>query len=101
MLPQGEEFLNEVLQSDSKWNVENEIKKLRQPILILHGENDEAIPEKHGRHLFDWVHPVNNKSFLKIIPGATHTYNTKHPFEGTTPQLEEMINSVVMFIQSL
>ena len=33
MLPQGEEFLNEVLQSDSKWNVENEIKKLQQPIL--------------------------------------------------------------------
>jgi esterase/lipase len=101
MLPQGEEFLNEVLQSDSIWNVENEIKKLRQPILILHGENDEAIPEKHGRYLFDWVHPVNKKSFLKIIPGATHTYNTKHPFEGTTPQLEEMINSVVMFIRSL
>ena len=101
MLPQGEEFLNEVLQSDSKWNVENEIKKLKQPILILHGENDEAIPEEHGRSLFEWVRPANKKSFLKIIPGATHTYNTKHPFEGTTQQLEEMIDSVVMFIQSL
>ena len=82
LLPQGEEFLNEVLQSDSKWNVENEIKKLQQPICILHGENDEAIPEEHGRSLFEWVHPFNKKSFLKIIPGATHTYNTKHPFEG-------------------
>ena len=101
MLPQGEEFMNEVLQSDSKWNVENEITKLRQPILILHGENDEAIPEEHGRSMFEWVHPVNKKSFLKIIPGATHTYNTRHPFEGTTQQLEEMINSVVMFTQSL
>jgi pimeloyl-ACP methyl ester carboxylesterase len=101
MLPQGEEFLNEVLQSDSKWNVETEIKKLRHPILILHGENDEAIPVGHARSLFGWVHPANKKSFLKIITGATHTYNTKHPFEGTTQQLEEMINSVVMFIQSL
>src|SRR5450432_301712 len=101
LLPQGEEFLNEVLQSDSKWNVENEIKKLRQPILILHGENDEAVPEEHGKSLFEWVHPVNKKSFLKIIPGATHTYNTKHPFEGATQQLEEMINSAVMFIQSI
>ena len=100
LLPQGEEFLEEVLQSDSKWNVENEIKKLKQPILILHGENDEAIPEEHGRSLFEWVHPFNKKSFLKIIPGATHTYNTKHPFEGTTQQLEEMINSTVIFIHS-
>jgi uncharacterized protein len=100
MLPQGEEFLKEVLQSNSKWNVENEIKKLQQPICILHGENDEAIPVEHGRSLFEWVHPVNKKSFLTIIPGATHTYNTKHPFEGTTPQLEQLINAIVMFIQS-
>ena len=53
----------------------------------------KPIPEEHGRSLFEWVHPLNKNSFLKIIPGATHTYNTKHPFEGTTPQLEEMINS--------
>lgn len=98
LLPQGEEFLNEVLQSDSEWNVENEIKKLSQPILILHGENDEAIPEVHGRKLFEWIRLINKNSFLKIIPGATHTYNTKHPFEGTTPQLEEMINDIVTFI---
>ena len=100
MLPQGEEFLNEVLQSNSKWNVGTEIKKLTQPILILHGENDEAIPGEHARSLFEWIQPVNKKSFLKIIPGATHTYNTKHPFEGTTAQLDEMINYVVMFIRS-
>ena len=100
MLPQGKEFLNEVLESDSKWNVENEIKKLRQPVIIIHGENDEAIPADHGRSMFEWIQAVNKKSFFKIIPGATHTYNTKHPFEGTTPQLEEMINSVAWFIQS-
>ena len=37
MLPaEEEEFLNEVLQSDSKWNVKNEIKKIKHSILILH-----------------------------------------------------------------
>ena len=101
LLPQGEEFLNEILQSDSTWNVETEIKKLQQPVCILHGENDEAVPEEHGRAQFEWVHNLNKKSFLRLIPGATHTYNTKHPFEGTTKQLEDMINSVTRFIQSL
>ena len=100
MLPQGEEFLDEVLQSDSEWNVENEIKKLHQSICILHGENDEAVPEEHGRSLFEWAHRGNKNSFLKIIPGATHTYNTKHPFDGPTQQLEEMINAAVLFIHS-
>jgi uncharacterized protein len=99
-LPLGEEFLNEILQSDSKWNIENEIKKLHQPVLIVHGENDEAIPVEHARSLYNWVQSVNDKSLLKIIPGATHTYNTKHPFEVTTPQLQEMIRDMVAFIQS-
>ncbi len=99
MLPQGEEFLSEVLQSKSKWDLEGEIKKLKQPVLIVHGENDEAIPVEHGRSLFEWINPQNEKSFFKIIPGATHTYNTKHPFEGTSPQLEEMIKEVVVFIK--
>ncbi|MEO8415676.1 MAG: alpha/beta fold hydrolase [Ginsengibacter sp.] len=98
LLPQGTEFLNEVLQSDARWNVEHEIKKLHQPILIIHGENDEAISVEHGRKLFLWVRSNNKNSLLKIVPAATHTYNTKHPFEGTSPQLEEMIHATVTFI---
>ena len=100
MLPQGEELLSEVLQSDSKWNVETELKKLRQPILIIHGENDEAVPVEHGHHKYEWIKDTNKKASLKIIPGATHTFNTKHPFEETSPQLEEMIDEVVGFIRS-
>ena len=99
LLPQGEEFLNEVLQSESKWNVEAELKKLREPILIIHGENDEAVSVEHGRQKYKWIKDSNKNSSLKIIPGATHTFNTKHPFEETTPQLEEMIHEVVEFIK--
>ncbi len=101
MLPQGEEFLKEVLQGDTEWNVEKEIKKLQQPILIVHGESDEAIPVEHGKSLFDWTQPINEKSFFKVIPGATHTYNTQHPFKHPTPQLEEMIKEVTAFIESV
>ena len=93
-------LLSEVLQSDSKWNVEAEIKKLRQPILIIHGENDEAVPVEHGEHKYEWVKDSNKKASLKIISGATHTFNTKHPFEETSPQLEEMIDEIVGFIKS-
>ncbi len=98
-LPQGEEFLNEVLESDTAWNVENEIKKLVQPLLILHGENDEAIPVEHSYAKYEWAKANNNKTSLKIIPGATHTFNTKHPFEEASPQLEQMIAEAVAFIK--
>lgn len=100
MLPQGEEFLNEVLESDSKWNVENEIKKLRQPILIIHGEDDEAIPAEHGQSKYEWIKNKKKNTSLKIISGATHTFNTRHPFEETNLHLEEMIDEVVAFIKA-
>ncbi len=100
MLPQGEEFLNEVLLSDSEWNVKAEIKKLGQPVLIIHGENDEAVSIEHGLNKYKWIKDSNKNASLKIIDGATHTFNTKHPFEETTPQLEKMISEAVAFIKS-
>ena len=101
LLPQGEEFLNEILQSDTTWNVETEIKKLQQPLLILHGENDEAIPLEHSLTKFEWAKKNNDSTSLKIIKGATHTFNTKHPFEEVSTQLEQMIAEAITFIHSL
>ncbi|MEP6582736.1 MAG: alpha/beta fold hydrolase [Ginsengibacter sp.] len=101
MLPQGEEFLNEVLQSDAEWNVQQELKKLAQPILIIHGENDEAVPVEHGYQKYEWIKDGNNQASLKVIPDATHTFNTKHPFEETNPRLEAMIHEIVEFVNSI
>ena len=100
-LPQGPELLEEVLQSETKWNVENAIKSLHEPILIVHGENDEAVPAGHANALFSWARENNTRVSLKIVPAATHTYNTKHPFENSTPQLEELISTAVAWIKEL
>lgn len=100
MLPQGEEFLNEVLQSDSRWNVEKEMKKLDIPLLIVHGENDEAIPVEHSYAKYDWIKNQNKSSSLKTIPGATHTFNTRHPFDGASSQFDEMVQDVLRFIKT-
>lgn len=90
-LPQGSELLQEVLTSSTTWNVEHAARSLTMPVLILHGENDEAVPVEHGTSLFEWIRETNADVELKIIPGATHTYDTKHPFEGASIQLNELI----------
>ena len=100
-LPQGFEFLQEVMKSESEWNVEREIRSLQIPILIIHGEKDESIPVENGQTLFAWIKETNPKPELKIIPGATHTYNTKHPFEGPSKQVEELIRTSVDWIKKL
>jgi fermentation-respiration switch protein FrsA (DUF1100 family) len=47
----------------------NRIARLRAPVLILHGDEDEIVPIAHGRQLFDRAsHP---KQFF-TIPGASH-----------------------------
>ncbi len=97
-LPQGEEFLQEVLQSDGAWNVEAALKSTAIPILIIHGENDEAVPANHGESLYSWVEGRPQTEF-HLIPGATHTFNTKHPFEGPSVQLEEMLAVVSEWIK--
>jgi len=100
-LPQGFELLQEVMKSETEWNVERAIKSLQVPTIIIHGEHDEAVPVEHGKTIFAWIKETNPKSELKIIPGATHTYNTKHPFEGPSKELEELIKTSVDWIKKL
>lgn len=100
-LPQGFEFLQEILSSEKDWNVKQAIRSIPLPILIVHGANDDAVPVEHGESLFTWIEDTNAGAQLKIIPTATHTFNTKHPFEKTTPELEELIKTSSAWIHSI
>ncbi len=98
-LPQGYEFLTEILKSDTEWNIETAIKSLDTKILILHGEKDEAVPVEHSQTLHKWTVEGGLNAELQIIPNATHTYNTKHPFEGTSNELNNMLTIVTGWIK--
>jgi Dipeptidyl aminopeptidases/acylaminoacyl-peptidases len=100
-LPQGFEFLQEILSCEKNWNVKKGIESLDIPILIIHGGNDEAVPVEHGETLFSWIKDINANAQLKIIPTATHTYNTKHPFEKSSNELEILIKTMVEWIYSI
>lgn len=100
-LPQGYEFLEEVLNSHTTWNLEREVKALKQPILIIHGEKDESVPMEHSESIFAWTKETNPNSSLKIIANATHTFNTKHPFDGPSIQLEELIKLTADWVRKL
>ena len=100
-LPQGFELLQEVMASEREWNVERVIRALDLPILIVVGSADESVSPEHGRSLYEWIKETNRNSTFRIIEGASHTYNTKHPFEGTSPQLEELIEITTTWIKDL
>lgn len=97
-LPLGFEFLQEVLKSDTVWSLKNKIEKLTLPIIIIHGDKDEAVSVNHANDLYSWAKTPNNKVRLEIIPDATHTFNTKHPFTQTSEQLEKLISLMIIWI---
>lgn len=60
------------------------------PWLIVHGENDESVPAREGRALFE---AAAGEKELRLVPGANHTFGSRHPFAGPTPQLIQALNA--------
>lgn len=100
-LPQGKEYLKETKLAKSDWNLENALRDVATRFLIIHGEKDEAVPLVEPETINKWNKQFGNKSELKIIPNATHTFNTKHPFTGPSTELDLMIKELVSWIKNL
>lgn len=80
---------------DTKLNIESAVRNLNKPLLIIHGEEDLAVPVNEGKLLFSW----SDKSKTEFLPvaAAGHTFNIKHPFEGSNPKFDTVLNSSLTF----
>ncbi len=70
-------------------NIENAIKKLNKPFLIIHGEQDLTVPVEEGKLLYQY----SNKELteLQIIPSTGHTFDISHPFESSNDKFERVL----------
>lgn len=87
-----------------KYSPQNEIKKLKCPILILQGGCDMQVKELDATNL----HEANKKSTLDIIPNMSHTLKNagkdcvdeqKTYTDGTMPLDGMLVNDIVDFIK--
>ncbi|HEX6861807.1 MAG TPA: alpha/beta fold hydrolase [Thermoanaerobaculia bacterium] len=62
----------------------------RVPWLIVHGEEDESVPAEEGRRL---AAAAGGETELLLVPGGNHTFGSRHPFTGPTPQLIKALNA--------
>ena len=65
----------------------------RAPWLIIHGERDESVPAAEGERLADVSKRATAPAELLLIPGADHTFGSRHPFVGPTPGLIQALNA--------
>jgi dienelactone hydrolase len=83
------------LNKDGKLNIENAVKELKKPFLIVHGEQDLAVPVKEAESLYGLSDKEMTEFYL--IPATGHTFDIKHPFEGTNEKFESILEKTYQF----
>ncbi len=79
-------------------SIQNAVRNLSKPLLILHGENDLAVPFHEAEQLLEWSDKENSE--LIKIDKAGHTFDIKHPFEGSNPKFETVLDKTEKFFKT-
>ena len=82
---------------DGRLNILKSMRKLRIPTCLIHGSADESV---HVTEAHDLSKAARRKSVqLHLIPDATHTYGSIHPFDGAPSELKEAVKTTSLFFQ--
>lgn len=96
-MPIGKAVIDDVDQNEREYDLLKKVSEMEQPLLIVQGDQDYARLVNGAANL----HRAARNSRLHWINGGDHTWNTKHPFAGTTPQLEEAIEVTAQFVRNI
>ncbi len=76
-MPLYYQIAEDFLQNESRFNIEEATKNMRQSMIAFHGTNDEAVPLSAAENLHRW----NPGAKLEILEDANHTFGGKHPYD--------------------
>jgi dienelactone hydrolase len=91
----GTDLLDDVeVHGKTKLNVAAAAAKIKVPWLIVHGTGDETVPSTDGERL----HELSiGTSTLRLIEGANHGFDAKHPLTEVPRVLESVVQETVKF----
>ena len=76
-LPMYYSLAQDYLNNNSRFDLQQITPQIKQPYLIIHAELDETVIMEEAQNLYEWA----PNSELKIIHGANHSFDGKHPYE--------------------
>ena len=85
----GLRWLEEVESGDAAIDPLAAAARLDVPTLLLHGDADTSVPLGEAHALIERL--SERTSTLEVVPGAGHTFGAKHPFAGSPPHLEAVL----------
>jgi alpha-beta hydrolase superfamily lysophospholipase len=91
----GTALLDDVeLHGTAKLNIQAAAAKIKAPWLIVHGTADETVPSSEAERLHALSPGV---STLRLIDGANHGFDARHPLTEVPPVLEKVVLETVKF----
>lgn len=91
----GTDLLDDVeLNGNTKLNIPAAAAKIKMPWLIIHGTGDETVRSAEAERLHELSPRV---STLRLIEGANHGFDAKHPLSEVPPVLEKVVLETVKF----
>jgi len=78
-------------------NLKKAAKNLNKPLLIVHGEQDLSVPLKEGEQIYSWSN--KEKTEFHKIKAAGHTFDITHPFEGSNPKFDSILEKTLNFFK--
>ncbi len=94
VLPLYSQYLDDLdAHGERDLNLLQTAAKLTIPWLVVHGEADEAVSPEDARTLANAA--GLDTATLALVKGGSHTLGARHPWAGSTPQLDEGMNLTV------
>jgi uncharacterized protein len=85
------DMLEDIERNAARLDVASAAARIRAPWLIIHGTDDESVPVEEARVLAK----ANGRAVLKIVERAGHTFGARHPWQGSTPELDQVMDATV------
>ncbi len=96
-LPMKYQIVEDYYANRERFNILNAAKKLKEKLLIIHGDADESVPAEMAAELKN----ANTSAQLILMPGCNHSFGGSHPFaEETLPaDAQQAADFTIRFFQ--
>jgi pimeloyl-ACP methyl ester carboxylesterase len=93
ILPLYTDYLDDLSANSAALDLERAAGEIAVPWLIVHGADDESVSPADAEKLFGAA--TRGSAELKIVDGGSHTLGARHPWAGSTPQLDAAMDMTV------
>jgi len=92
-------LIEDLEKNSERLDILKAVSGINIPLLIIHGEQDLSVGVEEAHSLFDHSNKIHTS--LDVIPGTGHTFGIEHPFRGSNPIFDDIINKIIFFIKEV